>query len=174
MRLRYRYSSNPLNFSREESPLNLVLLNTRDSWQWQFKYLALPWLDIGSRIYLLCRTAPETKAEHGYLVSQDFQLKPLNKRYSLSMRYALFDTDSYDSRMYAYENDVPGSYSVPALSGKGSRYYLMIKIQVIDRCDLWLRISQTFYPGVSRISEGPAMISGNSKSDFKAMIRIKF
>ncbi len=173
MKLRYRLVRNPLNYSRDNSPLYLVSFTTRQSWQWQFSSQALPWLRLESRVYLVRRTSPLSPAEQGYFLGQDLLIKPLKKRYSVSLRYALFDTDSYDTRIYAYESDVPGSFSVPALSGKGSRFCLLLKMRLMDRCDLLLRFSRTLYPGVQHISEGPARIEGDRKTELKACIRLK-
>ena len=59
--------------------------------------------------------------EHGYFLCQDIAYKPEDKPYSLTFRYALFDAQDYNARIYAYENDVLYSFSVPALYGKGLR-----------------------------------------------------
>ncbi len=174
MLIRYRQTKNPLNVAREDSPSFQVSLTTRSYYQWQLRYQALPWLNLSNRVYYLHRTAPGSRGENGYFISQDFQVKPSEKQWTVSARYALFDADSYDSRIYAYENDVPNSFSVPSLSGKGSRIYVMVKIRLIGRCDLWLRYAQTWYSNIHQISTGPALIEGNRKSDVKVMLKIKF
>ena len=40
-------------------------------------------------------------------------------------RIALFSTDSYDARIYMYERDLPGYLRNVALSGQGTRFYLL-------------------------------------------------
>jgi len=47
-------------------------------------------------------------------------------------RYCLFSTDDWDSRLYLYENDLLYSFSIPALSGRGSRNYIMAKWDLND------------------------------------------
>jgi hypothetical protein len=53
----------------------------------------------------------------------DILYKPLLAPYAAVLRLQYFETDSYNSRIYAYENDVLYSYSIPAFYDKGFRYY---------------------------------------------------
>ena len=104
---------------------------------------------------------------HGYFLCQDISYKPDNKPYSLSFRYALFDTDDYDSRIYEYENDVLYSFSVPALYGKGMRVYLLGNIKIFNALTLYARIGSTIYTDRDEISSGLTLIKGNHKTDLK-------
>ena len=45
-------------------------------------------------------------------------------------RSCVFNTGSWDSRLYFYENDLLNSYSIPAYSGEGSRSYIMAKWEI--------------------------------------------
>ena len=89
-------------------------------------------------------------------------------------RYAIFDTDSYDSRIYAYENDVYGAFSIPGYSGRGSRYYLMLQLSPIKALDIWIRYAQTTYIDREVISSGLEEIQGNAKSELKLQVRYSF
>lgn len=73
------------------------------------------------------------------------------KRLPLSIwfRYSIFSTDSWNSRIYAYENDLLYSFSVPALSGRGSRNYIMVSWKISDKADLRIKYGIT-----SKMSEG--------------------
>ena len=103
----------------------------------------------------------------GFFICQDVAYKPENKPFSLTFRYALFDTDDYDSRVYAYENDVLYSFSVPALYGKGMRVYLLGKWQPISNLTLYARIGSTIYRDRDEISSDLTLIEGNHKTDLK-------
>ena len=104
---------------------------------------------------------------HGYFLCQDVAYKPENKPFSLTFRYAIFDTDDYDSRVYAYENDVLYSFSVPALYGKGMRVYLLGKWKPFKSLTLYARIGSTIYTDRDEISSGLTLIKGNHKTDLK-------
>jgi hypothetical protein len=88
----------------------------------------------------------EDQSDHslGIMAYQDVRFSP---SYTLSFtgRLAYFDTDDFQSAIYAYENDVLYSFSVPAYSSKGVRYYLMMKWQLFKNTDLWLRYARFAY-----------------------------
>ena len=93
---------------------------------------------------------------------------------SVSFRYLLFDTDSYDTRLYTFEQDVPYSFSIPAFSGKGSRFYILFSSNISRNLAVILRYSQTWYSDRKVISSGNDEIIGNKKSDFKAVVKLSF
>jgi len=104
---------------------------------------------------------------HGFFICQDVAYKPENKPFSLTFRYAIFDTKDYDSRVYAYESDVLYSFSVPAFYGKGMRVYLLGKWKPFKNLTLYARIGSTIYPDRDEISSGLTLIEGNHKTDLK-------
>lgn len=105
--------------------------------------------------------------EHGYFLCQDIAYKPEEKPYSLTFRYALFDAKDYNTRIYAYENDVLYSFSVPALYGKGMRVYLLGKVKLFNALTLYARIGRTIYSDRDQIGSGLTLIDGNHKTDLK-------
>ena len=112
--------------------------------------------------------------EEGFLFFQDLQFKKLEWPVSLSLRYALYDMESYDSRIYAYENDLLYTWSVPAYYNRGSRFYIMAKWRMFRKTDLWVRYSRWAYNNVESISSGLNEISGPNKSELKLQLRIRF
>ncbi len=169
----FRQMNNPLNYSLMGEKTNLVAESERMYFRVQLNYQALPWFKVQSRIEITGREVSQKNREKGYLIYQGFQVKPLEKNWTLNFRYLLFDTDSYDTRLYAYENDVPYSFSVPAFSGKGSRFYIMLNTTLYKDLSLILRYAQSWYSDRNAISSGPDQIDGNSKSDFKAVLKFK-
>ena len=103
----------------------------------------------------------------GFFICQDVAYKPENRPFSLTFRYAIFDTDDYDARVYAYENDVLYSFSVPALYGKGMRVYLLGKWKPFSNLTLYARLGSTIYSDRDEISSGLTLIEGNHKTDLK-------
>lgn len=109
----------------------------------------------------------------GYLLLSDAIYRPENKPFDLSLRYALFDTDDYNSRLYAYEHDVLYAFSIPSYYYKGSRIYLLLKYELNRHISLWARYTQTFYTNQHEIGSGLNLIDGNRKSEIKAQVRIR-
>jgi len=112
--------------------------------------------------------------EIGYLIMQDIIYKPLSKPYSFSMRYALFDTESFNSRIYAFENDVLYSFSIPAYFNQGNRFYITFKYVLTRGIDLWFRYAQTYYFNQTSNGSGLTEVQGPSRSDFRLQVRFKF
>ena len=107
---------------------------------------------------------------YGYYLCQDIAYKPEGKPFNLTFRYALFDAQDYNARVYAYENDVLYAFSVPALYGKGMRVYLLGKLKFLDALTLYARIGSTFYTDRETISSGLTQIEGNHKTDLKVEV----
>lgn len=170
----YRRMENPLNIAYTGTNMYQVAETKRDYFRVQFNYQALPWLKMQSRVEIGKRQAPTKNIENGYLIYQGFQIKPLHEIWTLNFRYSLFDIDSYDIRIYAFEQDVPYSFSVPAFSGRGSRFYAMVNTKLGKNISVILRFSQTWYSDRMLISSGADEIDGNRKSDFKAVLKLSF
>lgn len=109
---------------------------------------------------------------NGYAFIQDIEgvIGPLQ----LKGRMAYFSTDNYNSRIYAYENDVLYTVSFPAYFGKGTRLYLVSRYTVNRSIDVWLRIAQTSIHSAETISSGYNQINAPRKTDIKMQIRYKF
>jgi hypothetical protein len=90
------------------------------------------------------------------------------------LRYALFDTDSYDTRIYTFENNALYAFSVPSYYYQGSRAYVLVRYSFLKHCDLWVRYGNFIYANRSELSSGAEQINGNVKSDITVQLRIKF
>jgi hypothetical protein len=89
-------------------------------------------------------------------------------------RYALFDTDDFDNRHYAYEHDVWMSYSLPSYYGKGTRKYFLVQYKFNRALTFWAKYSQTRYLDRDSIGSGADEIHGNIRNEIKFEMRIKF
>ena len=113
------------------------------------------------------------KNEDGMIITQDFIFKPKSSPISISMRYALFDTDSYDTRIYTYENNALYVFSVPSYYYRGSRAYAMIQYKFLHRFDIWFRYGVSIFANRSSLGSGAEEIEGNTKTDITVQLRIK-
>jgi len=78
----------------------------------------------------------------------------------------MFKTDSWDSRIYAYENDLLYSFSIPALSGEGSRSYIMVKWDISDSAEIRIKYGITSLIDKELINE--------NKDELKFQVKIVF
>jgi len=95
-------------------------------------------------------------------------------RVSVTGRYALFDTDDYDNRMYAYESDAWLSFSFPPYYGKGIRNYILLQYRLTHKIDVWVRWGHTRYTDRTTIGSGGEIITGDTRNDVKLQARIRF
>ncbi len=109
--------------------------------------------------------------EKGYLIYQDVIFKPAGKSFSMNGRLAYFSTDGYNSRLYAYENDVLYSFSVPALYGKGLRSYFNFQQKLGLKLTLWLKLSETYQ--FAQVVENNK-VDSSSKTEIKIQMRYQF
>ncbi len=110
----------------------------------------------------------------GFLIYTDLIYKPMFNPLSFNVRLQYFEVDDYNSRIYAFENDVLYSFSIPLFQNTGFRYYANINYDVSKKLSLWLRWAQTRYSNVNPIGSGLDEIQGNVRSDFRVQLRYVF
>lgn len=121
------------------------------------------------------RFAKAGDRQNGYLLLQDIIYKPpYNGRWSAALRAAWFKTDSYDSRVYAFEQDVLYSFTVPPYYNKGFRTYLNTRFHLGKGLDMWGRYALFSYRKQEVIGSGLDQINGNRKSEVKFQMRYQF
>ncbi len=154
--------------------IDYLVHEKQTNYRYNFAYKISESFKIKSRVELVNYDKEESPYEVGYIIYQDIIYKPKSSPFSFSFRYGIFDTDSYNSRIYAYENDVLYMFSIPAYYNRGTRTYLTLRYKVMRGIDVWLRYGLTYYDNVDVISSGLEEIQGNHKQEIKAQIRFKF
>jgi hypothetical protein len=109
----------------------------------------------------------------GVMFFQDLKFRFRKLPLTVYGRYAIFDTDNYDSRVYAYENDLLGVFSIPSYFYKGIRTYLMFKYDIGRKVDIWLRWDVFSYANQESLSSGLEEIIGSEKTTLKVQLKIK-
>jgi len=112
--------------------------------------------------------------ENGFLIYEDIVHRPLHGRVELTGRVAIYSTDSYNSRIYAFESDIPGVFSLPPIYGTGMLWYAMIRYSPARHLDLWVRYGSKVFDGQTSISSGLQEIAGDRDNDLKLAARYTF
>lgn len=115
-----------------------------------------------------------TVTEQGFLTYVDFIYKSMMKKYGAGVRLQFFETGGYNSRIYAYENDVLYNFSIPPFFGKGFRYYLNFNYDILKRATFYVKIAQTNYPGQLFIGSGNDRILDQNKTEIKFQGIVRF
>jgi len=111
--------------------------------------------------------------EYGIMIFQDIQYNPAKIPLNISARIAWFNTDSYNSRIYAYENDLLYTFSIPAFYGNGFRTYFNLNYKIARNIDCWFKVGNTLWNDRDAISSGYNEIQGNNKTELKFQLRLK-
>ena len=111
---------------------------------------------------------------HGLYVGQDFSVVLSKLPIEIDIHAAWFNTDSSTVRIYAYEPDMLYSYSIPVMSNKGYRAFVMLKYRVGKKWFFWLKYDRTSYFNRNTVGSDLNMINGNTKSEVKFQLMKKF
>lgn len=152
------------------SPIEDVL---QRNYRINFNYKVSDAVRLKSRIEYVTVDRPSVGQEDGIIFTQDILFKPKSFPLDVSLRYALFDTDSYDTRIYTYENNALYVFSVPAYFYRGSRAYVLVRYTFLRRFDLWVRYAQNIYINRTVQGSGAEEILGNTRSELTVQLRIK-
>ncbi|WP_317194638.1 ComEA family DNA-binding protein [Algoriphagus lutimaris] len=125
-------------------------------------------LFLKSRI-LASRVDFNSEITHGFMILQDIQYGL--DRWKITVRGALFDTDNYDTRLYAFENNVLWTFSIPAFSGQGMRYYVVGQYKFNPQLTAYIRFARTSYTDREQISSGLQTINSSHQTESTFLIR---
>lgn len=171
---RFRAESKRINVNPTYFTLNPVIPQPRQSWRTHSVYKISPAFSLKNRVEVVWFDKKGDNKEQGFLTYVDVAFKPALKPLSLSLRLQYFETDGYNSRLYAYENDVLYSFSIPVFYEKGFRYYLNANYDLNKKMTVWFRVAQTRNPDRTAIGSGLDEISANRRTEFKIQFMYKF
>ncbi len=171
---RFKAETKSINYNPNDVTLNPVIPQPKQCWRTQFTYKITPEFSFRSRVELVFYDKKGLAKENGFLMYTDYIYKPLLSKFSGNVRLQYFETDGFNSRLYAYENDVLYSFSIPVFSGKGYRYYANINYDLTKKLTIWARIAQFYYPNNTNIGSGLDEIKGKSKTEVKLQALYNF
>ena len=142
-----------------------------DRWEHRGRLSAEYATDFG----LSCRTQLDggycaySEGEWGGMVSESLSYTKDWLRLNIGAGY--FHTDSYDSRVWLYEQGPLYAYSMNQFYGEGIRYWLMLRAKVAGNLMLTAKIGTTDYFDRDYIGSGYQQIDGSSQTDLDLQLR---
>ena len=110
----------------------------------------------------------------GFLGTQMVSYSLLNNSLQFCAQGSYFNTDDYDSRIYAYEKGMLNSFYTPSFYGEGFRYSLHTRYDLNKHFMFILNFGHTIYLDRNNISSGNDLIESNKKADIQMQLRIRF
>jgi hypothetical protein len=81
----------------------------------------------------------------GSYIGQDLVYNSPGARFRIATRFAVFDAMHWECRLYVWEDDMYRNFSMPLLYGRGTRFYLTGKAEVLPRMDVYFKFAVTGY-----------------------------
>ena len=172
--LRYQGNQKPVDISIEGPGIDSTIRKMLSRIRFHFDYPVGPFISFQDRLELSFSKMEGESLLKGFLVYHDVLFRPSRFPVSLTFRYAMFDTDGWDPRIYAYEHDVLYSFSIPAYHDRGIRTYLNMRYTMNKHIDFWLKISDTYYPQKQTVGSGLDEIHGKHRTDLRMQMRLRF
>jgi hypothetical protein len=171
---RYRYQNKQRNSRFSDGTVTALENVVQQNYRINVSYAVNEFFTLKSRIEWVSIQRPSQPFEKGILITQDLLFKPKSLPFDLSLRYALFDTDSYDTRIYSFENNALYAFAVPAHYYQGNRAYVLLRYSFLNYFDLWVRYGVFIYNNRTSIGSGAEEIIGDKKSDLTIQLRMSF
>lgn len=108
----------------------------------------------------------------GWMITQNIGLN-MRKMFNATATLGYFDTDGYESRLYAYERGMLYSFAFPAYYGNGVRLAFMATSTFSDKITLSLKVGTTGYFDRKKIGSGYQEINQSSATDLEMQLRLR-
>ncbi len=171
---RFRQQTKPKNSRNTDGTITEIEDVVQRNYRINMSYKVLESVTLKSRVEYVTINRPSNSMEQGWIITQDILFKPKKLPIDITLRYALFDTDSYDSRIYTFENNALYVFSIPSYYYQGSRAYALIRYSFLKHVDLWVKYGVFLYANKNSLSSGAEQINGSRKSDITIQLRLKF
>ncbi len=146
-----------------------LVVNKRSRLRLHASYKVGEGIELRSRVEWSWFEKGAPQVSKGILAYQEMLIRPLGAPVSGSLRFAVFDTPDFDSRIYTFENDLFAAISIPGFAGRGARYFLNLNWRVNE----WLRLEGRFEQTYQRRASSASGFTGR-QSFWKLQARFKF
>jgi len=170
--VQFREEQKDKNQTGSTLPVDVPIPTRRRNYALSLSYPALKFITLQSLLQFSDYQQQGGSMTNGLALIQDIGVEW--RRFKLSTRFALFDTDDYNNRQYVYEKDVLYSFSIPAYYNRGFRNYFLLQFRINRQVDCWLRWAQTSLRDSDAFGSGLEQINAPQKTDIRCQIRYQF
>ena len=170
--IQYRFEQKQLNTS-DESIIDFLKWTYLHRWRFNFSYKMTKEWEFRHRLEFSMFNNQKS-SQWGQLAFQDIIYKPIASPFSFTARYAVFNIDDFNTRIYTFENDILYEFFIPFFQGQGSRFYVNMRYRPVKNWTFELRYGRTFLRNQDTIGSSFETIEGNTRSELKSQIRITF
>ena len=159
VKVRYNYSRGEINSSIN----NLSVMTSRSKNKIKLEFRKnINKLRIKSGVaYTWLSPLQDDTEENGFSISQDIKFSP-SEYLTIYARMLFFRTESYQSALYEFEDDLQGVFKNCVIFGTGTRWYIIIKIIPLIGINVSVKYSETLKPYLKSMGSGYAIIDGDT------------
>lgn len=143
----------------------------RSSIRGQLEYQVNPKIRLRTRAEAVRSRQAGQQVEYGYLMYQDVRYAP-SPKWSIDTRVTVFETESFATRLYQFENDLLYVLSNEVLYNQGQRMYVLVNYEPLSYLEIWAKFGITIFENEQQISSGLNQIDGNKRSDIGFQVRL--
>jgi Helix-hairpin-helix motif len=170
--IRYKNERKELSFALEDD--KLILMRERENFRFEITYGISKQLRWKTRFeYNIYSVKDADLYENGFLFFQDLRFVPTSNL-NIYGRIVFFKTDSFNSAIYEYENDLTGILTNVAMYGEGIRTYLVIRYKMLSHFTLSCKYSETYKPKEKTLGSGYSEIDGNLDNRINLQLDMNF
>lgn len=172
--LSFNHKADYVNVTNENQVMKNFLQKERCHFRFQYDFSLNDILSFSNRVDLMNYKLGNQIHSNGFLFYSNFKIKNILRKLNSEFRFLLFDSESYDSRLYAFENDLLQSFAINNYYGKGARYFLIMKYKESKNLSFLAKWSVTSYFDRTTIGSSTNQISGNKISELKLQVYYTF
>ena len=187
--MRYKRETTVTNTASDTIAMSITGPATKTNLRLQTSVIINRRVSLASRAEVVWYKNKSAATGQGFTTWFDAFYKPARLPWSGNMRLQYFETDGYDERLYAYESDLPYSFSIPFYYGKGTRYYFNINWEAAGffippftrpakkrraALNIAMKWAQTIYTNEAVIGSGLDEINGNRHTEIKLQLILRF
>ena len=170
--LRYKYENKDV--SENISNSNQIVKRLKQSIRGELSFQAAKSLRLKERVeYSNYRIKDINANESGFLIFQDVRFIPTSKL-NIYARVILFQTDSFNSAVYEFENDLSGILTNLAMYDQGMRWYFIVRYSPLRLFTISLKYTESYKPDTNFLSSGNSQISGGLDNRLSFQLDFKF
>ena len=173
LELLFRFKNENKEITSSVNNQKSITERIRNSYRFEFNYSASKTLRLRTRLeYNTYQVNRINLLEKGFLIYEDIKISPI-KNLTIYGRIIFFETDSFNSAVYEFENDLTGLFSNLAMYGEGIRYYFLIKYKALKNLTLSMKYAETYKPNEKFLSSGNNRINNNIDNRINFQIDLK-
>jgi len=170
---RYQYKNRALNES-DFPYYHKIVINHKHKFVAEMKYEPISCLQLKTQVSCLFnRNQMQRPVKQGYLLFQDVNFNIRKISLDIKLRIAVFNTDTYDERIYAYEQDLYYTFNISAYYYRGSKYYVIFKYG-FRFFDIWVKYAFCRYENRHIIGSSGEQINEPYKHEIKVQFLFSF